>query len=159
GRARREVEGEAQRRRGAVILEPSTLQRGSGPQQRQLALQQVVLADLADFEAPLIQRVERVVYGGVRDGVVERHACGVLVEEEVGRRERDVLQRLAILPLRELRAHRLLAAVPRRGVRPQDALAQSDGDGGRGPRLDRLGAAHGQAGQRRRDEQLAARDR
>src|SRR5207249_5843462 len=85
----------------------------------------------------LVQRVERVVHGGVRDGVVQRHPCGVLVEEKVGRRERDVFQRLAILSLRELGAHRLLAAVPRRDVRPQDVLLQSDGDRRRGPCLDR----------------------
>ena len=102
----------AQRRLGAVAREPGVVHRGARAQQRELALEQIVLADLADFEPTLVQRVQRVVHGDVRQRVGERHLLRVQIEECVGRVAGHVFARLEISALGDRRGERLRPLVP-----------------------------------------------
>jgi hypothetical protein len=89
------VEAEPERGDRALVLEPRAIERGAGPEQRQLALQQVVFADAAHVEAALVQAVEGVVHRDVGRGVVEPHLRLVHIEEEVHGADRDLLPCLA----------------------------------------------------------------
>ena len=96
-RVRRQAEQPLERRVGALEVELRAVERRARLQQRELALQEVVLADLADLEPPLVQVEQRVVDGDLRRGVVQRESRGEEVEERGGRVDRDVLACLEVL--------------------------------------------------------------
>src|SRR5258707_13783998 len=72
---------------------------------RQLALEQVVLTDLPDFEPARIQPIQRVVHGRVRNGVGESDAGGVQVVERVRRRQGH--DERVLRPVRDRKSTRL----------------------------------------------------
>jgi hypothetical protein len=108
------------------VLETGRVHRGARLEQGELVLQELVLADLPDLVAALRQRVERVVHRRVGLGVGEGDRRGVHVEVRRRRALRDLLPRLAILALGDLREHVLLASVPEAVARAQDLLLPAD---------------------------------
>jgi hypothetical protein len=77
---------------------------GPGTEQLQLALEQIVLADLAHLEAALVQRVECVVHCDVRRRVAQRHLRGVQVEERARNGAGNILACLVVRALGHRRA-------------------------------------------------------
>ena len=84
---------------GAVALEPRPVDRGSRVQQRQLAREQIILADLPDLVATLVERVECVVHGRVGRRVLERDGGGIVIEKGRRGRRGHVLARFQVLAL------------------------------------------------------------
>ena len=86
-----DIDQPAQRRFASVPLELRAIECRARTEQLQLTLQQVVFADLADLEPPLVERIQRVVHGNVRRCIADGNRRRVVVEERRRRVEREVL--------------------------------------------------------------------
>ena len=153
------VERQPQRGQSPVIAKLGGLDGGPRPEQRQLALQQVVLADPADLVPTLVEGEQGVVHRRIGDRVVQAGLGRVDVEEGLGRLDRDLFHALEVEPFRQLDLNILLPLVPPGGVGPEDVLPETDLDRGGRPGLHVLLAGDGKAFQRGGDEKAAPGDR